>query len=129
MNGHILIVENEEDIADVIRRYLEFEGFAVECAGSYAAARAACISARPEIVLLDWRLPDRDGDELVGDLRANAETADIPIIMMTGGYPTATLTTLLSAEHIPLLIKPFSLDLLVASIKNMTSQERAIGVA
>jgi two-component system phosphate regulon response regulator PhoB len=129
MNGHILIVENEDDIADVIKRYLEFEGFAVRCAGTYAAARAACVSARPEMVLLDWRLPDRDGDELVGDLRASAETAHIPIIMMTGGYPTATLTTLLASERIPLLIKPFSLDQLVASIKSMTSRERAIGVA
>lgn len=128
MNGYLLIVENELDIADVMRRYLEFEGFESMCVATCAEGRAACAVRLPDLIILDWHLPDVDGDEWADELRANRTTADIPIIMMTGGYPTAALLTQLRAARIPLLIKPFSLNEMVESIKDMTSRERAIGV-
>jgi hypothetical protein len=48
-------------------------------------------------------------------------------MLMTGGYPSPQLLSLLSATHIPLLIKPFSLDNLVEHIRQIGSRERAIG--
>jgi two-component system phosphate regulon response regulator PhoB len=129
MSGYILIVENEEDIADVMRRYLEFEGYAIACVSSCEAGRAACAAEQPDLIMLDWHLPDMEGDEWLMELRAHRSTADIPVIMMTGGYPTPALTTQLKAAHTPLLIKPFSLGELVESIKQITSRERALGAA
>jgi DNA-binding response OmpR family regulator len=129
MSSYILIVENEEDIADVIRRYLEFEGYAIVCVTNCEAGRAACAAKQPNLIVLDWHLPFMEGDEWVAELRAHDSTADIPIIMMTGGYPTPTLTLQLRAARIPLLIKPFSLGQLVESIKRMTSHEHALGTA
>ncbi|HEX9370771.1 MAG TPA: response regulator [Roseiflexaceae bacterium] len=129
MKRPILIVENEDDIADVMRRYLEFEGFTVVCASTCDEARTMCAASLPGLIVLDWHLPDIDGDEWVEDLRAHSATASIPIVMMTGGYPTPALVTQLTAARIPLLIKPFSLDLLVEHIKRMAPRERAIGVA
>ena len=128
MSGDILIVENESDIADVMRRYLEFEGFRIACAATCEEARAACSQHLPELIVLDWHLPDADSDELAIELRAGAATAHIPIIMMTGGYPTPTLSAQLAAARIPLLIKTFSLDQLARQIRRMIEQERAIGV-
>ncbi|MFN8567543.1 MAG: response regulator [Kouleothrix sp.] len=127
MNGYVLIVENEADIADVMRRYLEFEGFATVCVATCAEARAACADQLPELIVLDWHLPDIDGDEWAEELRAHGATADIPIIMMTGGYPTPELIGQLRHARIPLLIKPFSLNELVASIKGFANRERAVG--
>jgi two-component system, OmpR family, phosphate regulon response regulator PhoB len=127
MDGYILIVENEQDIADVMRRYLEFEGFTIVCATTVDQARAACARELPGLILLDWHLPDIEGDQWAIELRANAATASIPIMMMTGGYPSPQLLSLLSATHIPLLIKPFSLDNLVEHIRQLGMQERAIG--
>lgn len=129
MSGYILIVENEVDIADVMRRYLEFEGYRIHCVASCEDARAVCTASLPDLIILDWHLPDMEGDEWVEELRAHSATASIPIIMMTGGYPTPTLQLQLKAAQIPLLIKPFSLDQLVESIKQMTSRERALGAA
>jgi DNA-binding response OmpR family regulator len=129
MNGHILIVENEDDIADVMRRYLEFEGYSITCAVSCEAGRAACFSEQPDLIVLDWHLPDMEGDEWAEELRANRATAAIPIIMMTGGYPTPNLMLQLRAAQIPLLIKPFSLNQLVESIKLMTAREQVLGAA
>jgi DNA-binding response OmpR family regulator len=127
MSGYILIVENEADIADVMRRYLEFEGYRIHCVVSCEDARVACAAGLPDLIVLDWHLPDMEGDEWVEELRAHGATASIPIIMMTGGYPTPTLLLQLKAAQIPLLIKPFSLEQLVESIKQMTNRERAIG--
>ena len=127
MDGYILIVENEWDIADVMRRYLEFEGFAIVCAISVDQARAACARELPGLILLDWHLPDIEGDQWALELRAHAATAGIPIMMMTGGYPSPQLLSQLSAARIPLLIKPFSLDNLVEYIRQLGLHERAIG--
>ena len=127
MSDYLLIVENEDDIADVMRRYLEFEGYRIQCVASCEEARAACAASLPALIVLDWHLPDMEGDEWLEELRAHHATADIPVIMMTGGYPTPALQLQLRAAQIPLLIKPFSLDQLVESIKLMTSREHALG--
>jgi two-component system phosphate regulon response regulator PhoB len=127
MDGYILIVENELDIADVMRRYLEFEGFAIVCATTAEQARVACGGKLPGLILLDWHLPDVEGDQWVIELREHPATATIPIVMMTGGYPSPQLLAQLSAAHIPLLIKPFSLDKLVEYIRQLGIRERAIG--
>lgn len=129
MTKSILIVENEDDIADVMRRYLEFEGYTISCVASCEAGRAACAAEQPDLIVLDWHLPDMEGDEWVEELRAQDHTADIPIIMMTGGYPTPALTLQLRAARVPLLIKPFSLSQLVESIQWMTGREHAVGLA
>lgn len=127
MDGYILIVENERDIADVMRRYLEFEGFAIVCATSVDQARAVCVRELPSLIVLDWHLPDIEGDQWVVELRAHAATARIPIMMMTGGYPSPQLLSQLAVARIPLLIKPFSLDNLVEHIRQLGIRERAIG--
>jgi DNA-binding response OmpR family regulator len=127
MDGYILIVENEQDIADVMRRYLEFEGFTIVCAATVDEARAVCDRELPSLILLDWHLPEVEGDQWVRELRAHSATVDIPIMMMTGGYPSPLLLSQLSAARIPLLIKPFSLDMLVEHIRRLGIQERALG--
>ena len=127
MDGYILIVENELDIADVMRRYLEFEGFTILCVATVEEARAACARELPGLILLDWHLPEIEGNEWAEELRAHSATAGIPIVMMTGGYPSPMLLSQLSAARIPLLIKPFSLDLLVEYIRQLGARERVIG--
>ena len=127
MDGYILIVENELDIADVMRRYLEFEGFTIVCVTTIEQARVACVREQPGLILLDWHLPDVEGDQWAVELRANSATAGIPIVMMTGGYPSPQLLSQVSAARIPLLIKPFSLDKLVEHIRQLGIRERAVG--
>jgi|FLYN01.1.fsa_nt_gi two-component system phosphate regulon response regulator PhoB len=128
MKAHILIVDNEPDIADIVRRYLEFEGFATACAASCEAARALCAERLPDLIVLDWRLPDTDGDVWIAELRANQATASIPVVLMTGGYPTRQLIAQMDAAHIPILIKPFSLDLLLTHIEDLLPRQCAFGL-
>jgi DNA-binding response OmpR family regulator len=127
MENYILIVENEPDIADIVRRYLEFEGFTTACATSCEAAREVCTRHLPDLIVLDWRLPDLNGDQWVAELRANPMTSAIPIVMMTGGYPTSALTVAMAQAQIPILIKPFSLDLLLEYVEQMIPRQRSLG--
>src|SRR5436309_135587 len=119
MGYYILIVENEVDIADVVRRFLEYEQFTTICVTSCEDARDACAARRPDLIVLDWMLPDVNGDIWIEELRASDVTVGIPIVMMTGGYPTQALLAQLTAAKIPILIKPFPLDSLIDHIVRM----------
>ena len=57
------------------------------------------------------------------------ELAGNRVVMMTGGYPTAALLSQLASARIPLLIKPFSLDMLVEHIRRVAVHERVLGAA
>ena len=127
MDLYILIVDNEPDIADIVRRYLEFEGFTTACVTSCEAARAACAARMPDAIVLDWKLPDVDGDAWVAALRADPATSDVPIVLMTCAYPTKALVSQMAAASVPILIKPFSLDLLLDHIGRMLPRQREIG--
>jgi two-component system phosphate regulon response regulator PhoB len=83
MNSEILIVEDEPITQRMIAANLERTGYRVRCAGSIAEAEAAIGASLPDLVLLDWVLPDATGVGLVRRLRADLRTREIPIIMLT----------------------------------------------
>jgi DNA-binding response OmpR family regulator len=76
----VLIVEDEQKIRDLVRRYLERDGHVVLGTGSGAEAIAMAADARPDLVVLDLGLPDVPGTEVAREVRA---VADIPIVMLT----------------------------------------------
>lgn len=76
----LLIVEDEKPIADILAYGFKKEGFAVRCALTGAAGLAEAQRQRPDIVLLDWMLPDLSGVDVC---RMLTETYNIPIVMLT----------------------------------------------
>ena len=91
----VLIVEDEPILAKNMRRYLQSAGFEVVVAGTGETAMTALESARPDIVLLDYRLPDTNGLELIA--RIHAIDRRTPIIMITGeGSPSSCIHSLSS---------------------------------
>ena len=80
MPSLVLIVEDEQKIRDLVRRYLERDGHVVLSTGSGAEAIAMAADARPDLVVLDLGLPDVPGTEVAREVRA---VADIPIVMLT----------------------------------------------
>jgi DNA-binding response OmpR family regulator len=110
MTERILIVEDEAEIADYLRRGLAFEGFAVELAGDGAAALAAARDRLPDLVVLDLMLPGLDGMEVARRLRAGSS---VPIIMLTARDSVAGLEC--GADDY--LVKPFAFEELLARIR------------
>ncbi len=83
MSNHILVIDDEPDILELVRFGLTQEGFSVETATT-AGDGLACIANRlPDLVVLDLMLPDMPGTEVCRRLRSQAETAQLPVLMLT----------------------------------------------
>jgi two-component system, NtrC family, sensor kinase len=82
-SAHILVVEDSETQALKLRYLLEAQGFSVQTAGSAEAALESLGRRRPDLVVADLHLPGMDGNELTRNLRLNAATRGIPVLMLT----------------------------------------------
>jgi len=79
----ILIVEDDTDVADMLNAYFYIQGYEVVTVNWGEDAIKVCRSNRPDLIILDIRLPDIDGFEVARRLRSNQRTEDIPIIFLT----------------------------------------------
>src|SRR5438445_10898408 len=79
----VLIVEDERPIREMIAFGLKRAGFEVREAEDCRAARAALADCRPDLILVDWMLPDMSGLELTRALKRDRETRELPVIILT----------------------------------------------
>jgi two-component system, OmpR family, response regulator MprA len=112
--SHVLIVEDESEIAGYLRRGLTFEGFTVDVAADGPAAIAAAREHPPALVVLDLMLPGMDGLEVARRLRS---ASDVPIIMLTARDAVPDRVAGLEAGADDYLIKPFAFEELLARIR------------
>ena len=117
----ILLVEDEDAIADPLAAGLRREGFDVDRAGTAAAALAA---PPADVVLLDLRLPDGDGLDVCRTLRARSK---VPIIVVTARGEEADRVVGLELGADDYVVKPFGLRELVARIRAVTRRVSAQG--
>src|SRR5439155_26028488 len=81
LGPRVLVVEDEPPIRQLLRRGLESHGFAVIEAADAAAGIAQCAESDPDLVILDLGLPDRDGRELIAEVRLWSR---VPIVVLSG---------------------------------------------
>ncbi len=117
MSSAILVVEDEPAIQELIAVNLEHAGHRVQRAYSAAEADALIREVRPDLILLDWMLPDLAGTVLARRLRADARSKDIPIIMLTARAEERDKVEGLDAGADDYITKPFSPKELLARIK------------
>ncbi|WGZ93098.1 MAG: phosphate regulon transcriptional regulator PhoB [Candidatus Thiothrix putei] len=113
----ILCIEDEAAIRSMIRFSLEREGYQVMEAADARAARDVAADQLPDLMLVDWMLPDLSGPELIRRFRSDPLTRDIPIIMLTAKSEEDDMIHGLDAGADDYLIKPVSLKALSARIK------------
>jgi two-component system phosphate regulon response regulator PhoB len=113
----ILIVEDEQSIRDMIAFNLGRAGFAVDRAADGREARAAISNGFPDLILMDWMLPDVSGLELTRQLKRDAETREIPIILVTARAEEDDRVTGLEGGADDYIVKPFSSRELIARIR------------
>jgi DNA-binding response OmpR family regulator len=111
---HILIVEDESEIAGYLRRGLAFEGYSVEIAANGGVALTAAREHPPDLVVLDVMLPGVDGFEVARRLRA---ASDVPIIMLTARDAVPDRVAGLESGADDYLVKPFAFEELLARIR------------
>ncbi|HSE97032.1 MAG TPA: response regulator transcription factor [Blastocatellia bacterium] len=112
----IVIVEDDEDIADSIRYNLEREGFRVRVAASGEDGLNLILDRPPSLIMLDLNLPHMSGFEMCRRLRAEATTARVPILMLTARTDEADKVLGLNLGADDYITKPFSMRELVARV-------------
>ncbi|GIK17419.1 MAG: DNA-binding response regulator [Planctomycetota bacterium] len=121
----ILIVEDQKDLADMLTRSLEREGFACRAVRDGRAALAEAERQPPDIILLDRMLPVVSGDEAARRLRASHRTARVPILMLTAKGEDLDQIVGLSLGADDYVTKPFSMQVLVARINAILRRAEA----
>jgi two-component system, OmpR family, phosphate regulon response regulator PhoB len=117
MSTNILIVEDEPAIQELVAYTCSSNGYSVRRAESVSAARVAIGQQLPDLVLLDWMLPDRPGIDLLKDLRAEDRTRAVPVIMLTARGSEADRVVGLDTGADDYVVKPFSPRELVSRIR------------
>jgi two-component system alkaline phosphatase synthesis response regulator PhoP len=113
----ILIVEDEPDILQLVKLYLEKEGFRTSTAVNGAQALKKVKEDKPDLIVLDLMLPEIDGLEVCKRLRSVPDTAMLPIIMLTAKAEESDTVIGLELGADDYVAKPFSPKALVARIK------------
>jgi len=108
--GRILVVDDEEPVRDVLCEYLESQGFGVEAAPDGETALAALGRHRPDLVLLDVRMPGLDGVEVLRRIR-RAEP-QMPVIMVTANENVGLARQMLELGAFDYVAKPFDFSYL-----------------
>ncbi|MBU0713793.1 MAG: response regulator transcription factor [Verrucomicrobia bacterium] len=113
---HIVIVEDEEDILELLRYHLAREGYSVTTASNGAQALKIISQKMPALVLLDLMLPGLNGLELCRSLKQDPRTAAIPIMMVTAKNEESDVVLGLELGADDYIMKPFSMKVLVARV-------------
>lgn len=115
MESKILLVDDEPEIQSLVRDYLEREGFRVLTASGGLEAMHLFETDAPDLIVLDWMLPDMSGLEICKTLR---KTSSIPIIMLTAKSEEVDRVLGLEVGADDYIVKPFSLREMLARIRS-----------
>jgi hypothetical protein len=112
----ILLIDDNELIQQVVLRYLSGLGYTVTVASSAAEALQYADGAAPRLMLIDLHLPDRDGPDVLDELRTRPGWANTPAVALSG-LDTPDLPALYGNQFSEYLIKPVDLDVLEATVR------------
>lgn len=124
--ARVLIVEDDEAIAEVVQRMLRIDGYKTEIASDGAIGLALAASFDPDVVILDLGLPRLDGTEVARQLR---EGSDVPILVLTARDATESKVEGLDAGADDYLVKPFERDELLARLRSLLRRRPPRGTA
>ncbi|NKX43922.1 response regulator [Roseicyclus persicicus] len=127
MGGRILLVEDEGNILEAIGFILSRAGWEVQGHGNGATALDAVARTGPDLIVLDVMLPGRSGLEILRDLRARPETAELPVLMLTAKGQARDRETALELGANAYLTKPFSNADLLATVTRLAEARAATG--
>ncbi len=116
-SANVLVVEDEEALAQLLKYNLEKEGYRVTTAADGEEALMLAAEAPPDLVVLDWMLPKAPGIEVCRRLRARQETRNTPIVMLTARTEESDRIRGLDVGADDYITKPFSMNELLARLR------------
>ena len=114
VNKRIVVVDDDPSVQEVVRAYLERDGYLVYVAGAGGQGLALAEQVKPGLIVLDLMLPDRSGEEIAAEVRSRS---DVPILMLTAKASEDERVAGLALGADDYLTKPFSPRELVARVR------------
>jgi two-component system chemotaxis response regulator CheY len=112
----ILIIDDDRDIAQLVEITLSGLGYNVQVAYDARQGMAMAFGNSPDLILLDFNLPGRDGLTLLKDIRAVPEMETVPVIMITGVGASQVVSQAILSKVTDFIVKPFTVELLVERV-------------
>lgn len=125
MSHHVLLIEDEANIAEAIRFLLTRDGFRVSHAAEGTAALALLRQDPPDLVILDHMLPGMSGLEILTALRGDPASRDLPVMMLTARGRDRDMAERAGADRF--MTKPFSNAEILAEVRAMLHMGPASG--
>ncbi len=115
----VLLAEDEPDVQLVARLSLKKAGFTVVTVGNGVEALERVADERPDVILLDWMMPDMDGYETCRRLKADPATSAIPVIFLTARVQEAEVARAIALGAVGCIGKPFDALALGAQVMEL----------
>jgi CheY-like chemotaxis protein len=130
INLHVLFADDDADVREVVESSLERDPFfVVRGCASGGEALATAMEWRPDLTLLDVRMPGMDGPTVLAHLRADRRTAAIPVVFVTGRAGTQEFANLKALGAAGVIPKPFSPSDLAAQLRRFVPVEGTLAAA
>ena len=113
----VLLIDDDEDMGFLLIAYAKKARFDIEQRLDAESGLARAAEAIPDVIVLDLGLPGMTGVEVLGQLKASADTQDIPVLVMTGNESPTLRQEALDAGAREVLIKPMTRDGFIAKIE------------
>ncbi|WP_300034784.1 response regulator [uncultured Roseobacter sp.] len=124
MSHHLLLVEDETNIIEAIRFLLSREGWEVDTHSNGTDAAEVIRDLKPDIVILDVMLPGKNGFDILEELRAHEQTADLPVLMLTARGQSRDREMAEKAGVSRFMTKPFSNTEVLNAVRDMLCLHR-----
>lgn len=118
---HVVLVEDELNIAEAIRFLLSNDGWRVETLANGANAVEVIRNATPDLVMLDVMLPGKSGFEILHDMRADPALTDMPVLMLTARGQRSDRELAEKAGVSRFMTKPFSNSEMLDAVRELTA--------
>jgi DNA-binding response OmpR family regulator len=120
----ILIIDDDVGFRDLLRIHLSAAGYQVQIAEDGVAGGRALLERTPDLIVSDLNMPFLDGFELLSLLRSDAETAAIPVVLLSGRSDGDTMAKAVQLGAADFLTKPVTRDQLLESIEACLSRSK-----
>ena len=117
--ARILIVDDSSDNCELLQIMLDWEGFVTQTAGSGEEALASVAANPPDLVLLDLGLPGLSGTEVIGQMKGDVATKDVPVLVISGRGDDVTRMRVLNAGAADFILKPVNRADLCQRVRNI----------
>ncbi|MDY7041997.1 MAG: response regulator, partial [Chloroflexota bacterium] len=122
----ILVVDDEQDILELLRHQLESRGYQVVSTSLGSSVVSTACREQPDLITLDVLLPDRDGFEVLRDLKENSQTANIPVIILSVVQDEESGLQLGAVDYIT---KPINEEHLLSAMENILARKGKVLIA